>query len=143
MKGEEKMNSIYLEHALIRVQDSKRSVEFYRKLFPDWIVRWEGASSSGGRWVHFGPKEDSPAGYLSLHEESTFKKGKDGYHSEGIAHIGFRHPNVMDLVSRVVKMGVEIDDQVEDEHYRRVYFLDPDGNLLEFVEKREKDLGNS
>lgn len=123
----------HLEHALIDVSDLDRSLGFYRTLLPDWVVRWEGRTMEGTRWVHFGPPEEGQPGYLSLYEIPETQRTPDG--GLRIEHVGFAHPDVNGLVGRVSALEVSPADRIEDGGYRRVYFKDPDGHDLEFVQK--------
>lgn len=123
---------VHLEHALLDVTDLDRSLGFYRKLLPGWVVRWEG-SAEAGRWVHFGPPGDGQPGYLSLYETPGAKPG-DGS-GVRIEHIGFAHPDVAGLVERLSREEIPATDRIDDGRYRRAYFEDPDGHELEFVQK--------
>ena len=127
------MSTVHLEHALLDVTDVGRSVAFYNKLIPDWVVRWEGPSMEGGRWIHLGPPGDGQPGYLSLYETPGAQPGD----TEGlrIEHIGFAHPDIKGLVARLASLGISPSDEVDDGRYRRAYFTDPDGHELEFVQK--------
>ena len=127
------MNEIHLEHALLDVTDLDRSLGFYRKLLPDWVIRWEGTGGGTGRWVHFGPSGDGQPGYLSLYETPGAKAGDDS--GLRIEHIGFAHPDVAALVERLTAQEIVATDRIDDGRYRRAYFADPDGHELEFVQK--------
>lgn len=119
-------SEIRLEHAFLFVEDLARSLAFYAKVFPDWTVRWDGRQTGGGQWVHFGPEGEGQPGYLSL------CSGKPSPNGE---HIGFSHPDVNALVSRLATAGVKPTDRVDDGKFRRIYLEDPDGHELEFVQK--------
>ena len=129
------MSNVHLEHALLDVSDLNRSLAFYRKLIPDWTVRWEGPAADGGRWIHFGPPDsEGQPGYLSLYEiPDAGPAGDDG--RARIEHVGFAHPDVNGLVRRLEADGVRPTDLVDDGRYRRAYYNDPDGHQLEFVER--------
>ncbi|MBI3447348.1 MAG: VOC family protein [Acidobacteria bacterium] len=127
--------SIHLEHVFITVRDAGASLDFYRKLFPDWVVRWEGPSADGGRWIHFGPAGDGRPGYLSLHESRGAVRPDEGYASHRIQHVGFSHPDVDGLRDRLAEEGIPVDDSTDDGKYRRHYFLDPNGIEVEFVQE--------
>ncbi len=127
------MSLVHLEHALLDVRDLDRSLRFYGAILPDWVVRWEGRTQEGARWVHFGPPGEGQPGYLSLYETPGFAEaGGDGVRIE---HIGFAHPDVDGLVGRLAPEGIGPTDTVDDGRYRRVYFVDPDGHDLEFVQR--------
>ena len=125
--------NVHLEHALIDVRNLDRSLGFYRTLLPDWVVRWEGRTMEGTRWVHFGPPGDGQPGYLSLYEIPDAKESPAG--GLRIEHVGFAHPDVDGLVQRVSALKLSPPERVEDGAYRRAYFTDPDGHELEFVQK--------
>lgn len=123
-----------LEHALIDVRNLDRSLEFYRKMLPGWVVRWEGRTMEGARWVHFGPPGGGQPGYLSLYE--TPEAGRlAGEEALRIEHVGFAHADVGSLLELTAASGIRPNDQVDDGKYRRAYFLDPDGHQLEFVQR--------
>lgn len=127
-------NTATLEHANLNVTDLERSLSFYRRLLPAWVIRWEGSTSDGSRWVHFGPAEGRQPGYLSLYEDRGAKPQHDG---DGlrVQHLGFAHPDVSGLVDELSHAGIRPTDAVEDRAYRRAYFQDPDGHELEMVQK--------
>jgi len=125
-----------LEHALIDVRDLGKSLEFYRSVLPGWVVRWEGRTMEGGRWIHFGPPGEGQPGYLSLYE-TPGAAGPPGEDALRIEHVGFAHADVAALVERVSAAGIRPNDEVDDGRYRRAYFLDPDGHQLEFVQRLE------
>jgi catechol 2,3-dioxygenase-like lactoylglutathione lyase family enzyme len=127
--------AIHLEHVLISVHDVEASLAFYRRIFPEWVVRWEGPTSDGGRWIHFGPKGTGQPGYLSIHESHGAGPAAAPYASLGIQHVGFAHPDVDALAGVLAKAGIHPDDRADDGKYRRYYFLDPDGVELEFVQE--------
>lgn len=127
---------VHLEHALLNIKDLGRSLPFYRRLLSGWAVRWEGRTSEGGRWIHFGPPGPGQPGYLSLHEAPRAVPMPD--EPQGgvfrIEHIGFAHPDVNGLALAVKPEGIIPSDRTEDASFRRVYFVDPDGHELEFVQ---------
>lgn len=128
--------TVRLEHALLDVGNLSRSLEFYAKLLPRWTVRWEGRNDMGGRWAHFGPPGEGQPGYLSLYELPGAGPSGEGYGSIArIEHVGFAAPDVEGMVERLATDGIRPTDRVDDGKYRRVYFTDPDGHNLEFVQK--------
>jgi len=123
---------IALEHVYLTVTNLDRTLAFYRRFFPDWIVRWEG-KTSGGRWVHFGPAGDGQPGYLSLAEDPKAKP-IEPYTAAGPQHVGFAHSDVDGLIARL-EPAIEPSDYVDDGAYRRAYYEDPDGIEIELVQK--------
>jgi len=129
--------AIHLEHVFISVRDAGTSLAFYGKVFPEWVVRWEGTTMEGERWIHFGPKGPGQPGYLSLHEDRGARAPDAPYMSHRIQHVGFAHPDVEGLKARLAKEGIhpDPDERADDGKYRRYYFVDPDGIELEFVQQ--------
>jgi catechol 2,3-dioxygenase-like lactoylglutathione lyase family enzyme len=123
--------SIHLEHVYLSVSNLDRSLSFYRRLFPDWVIRWQGEGED--RWVHFGPATGEQPGYLSMAEHADARPFRP-YEVIGVQHVGFAHPDVDALVARL-RPELEPSDYVDDGRYRRAYFDDPDGVELEFVQK--------
>lgn len=126
------MSHVTLEHAYISVKDLDRSLSFYRRVLSDWVIRWEGRRD-GGRWVHYGPAGEGQPGYLSLAEHPQAAPF-DPYAALGPQHVGFAHPDVDGLIASL-QPAIQPDDYVDDGAYRRVYYSDPDGTELEFVQK--------
>ncbi|WP_428263768.1 VOC family protein [Haliangium sp.] len=125
-------HDVTLEHAFLSIKDLDRTLAFYQKLLPDWVVRWEGRGDAG-RWVHFGPAGDGQPGYLSLSERPAARPF-EAYETLGPQHVGFAHADVDGLIARL-RPAIEPSDYVDDGAYRRVYFEDPDGIELEFVQR--------
>ena len=126
---------VRLEHALVYVRNLDEALAFYRRLFPEWTIRWEGSSSDGARWVHFGPPVDGQPGYLSLCERLGARRSVSRSDEVYIQHLGFAHPDVQRLEQRLASEGIKPNDRADDGKYRRLYFYDPDGHQLEFVQK--------
>src|SRR5262245_23400985 len=91
------MSQSRLEHAYLSVKDLDRSLSFYRRILPDWVIRWEGKKEDG-RWVHLGPPGDGQPGYLSLAEQPDAAPF-ESYTALGPQHIGFAHPDVDGLIA--------------------------------------------
>jgi catechol 2,3-dioxygenase-like lactoylglutathione lyase family enzyme len=127
------MQTITLEHVYLSVTNLDRTLAFYRRVFPDWVVRWEGARDSG-RWVHFGLAGDGQPGYLSLAEQPGAAPAAESYTRVGPQHVGFAHPDVDGLIARLAP-AIKPTDYVDDGRYRRAYFVDPDGIELELVQR--------
>ncbi len=124
-----------LEHAFLYVSDLGATLAYYERLFPSWSVRWEGRSKQGNRWVHFGPPGEGQPGYLSLFELPGAKEVEEQVDAVYVAHIGFAHDDVSGMRARLAKQHIYPSDEVEADGYRRVYYADPDGHQLEFVEQ--------
>ena len=128
-------SKVHLEHALVDVRDLETSLGFYARLLPGWGVRWQGRSAEGGRWAHFGPAGAGQPGYLSLYETPEAAPASTNGSQARIEHLGFAHPDVDALVERLAAAAIQPTDRVDDGRYRRVYFADPDGHVLEFVQQ--------
>ena len=128
------MSTITLEHANLNVTDLARSLEFYRRLLPGWVVRWEGRTSEGQRWIHFGPAGDGQPGYLSIYQDPAARAGgrPDALR---VQHLGFAHADVDGQVQALAAEGIRATDRVDDGTWRRAYFEDPDGHELELVQR--------
>ena len=127
--------NVRLEHAFMRIRNQEESLEFYQKLFPDWIVRWTGKGLEGNRWIHFGPKGGDQPGYLSLYEVPKGNIGNEDELRLEVGHVGFSHGDVEGLVTRMRNQGIEPTDNMERDGFRRAYFQDPNGHELEFVQR--------
>lgn len=121
-----------LEHANLNVTDLGRALDFYGTLLDGWVIRWEGRTQSGDRWVHFGPPGERQPGYLSLYEERGARLAAGGLR---VQHLGFAHPDVGALVAGLAARGIRPTDTADDGAYRRAYFEDPDGHELELVQR--------
>ncbi|MBI3891897.1 MAG: VOC family protein [Candidatus Wallbacteria bacterium] len=129
-------NDIRLEHAFLTVRSLEQTLDFYRQLFPSWIVRWQGNGSRGGRWLHFGaPGSDQPS-YLSFYEDAEAAAPDEAYTSARVQHIGFAHPDVAGLMHCLTQAGIApLQEPIDDGKYLRSYYADPDGHELEFVQQ--------
>ena len=129
------MSAITLEHVNLNVADLERAMAFYRRLLPTWIVRWEGRTSGGEPWLHFGPADrEGQPGYLSIYQE----RAASGTPADGtlrVNHLGFAHPDVNALVDELARDGIAPFDRVDDGAYRRAYFTDPSGHEVELVQR--------
>lgn len=132
--------SIHLEHALLYVANLDRSLLFYRELLPHWTIRWEGRTEEGTRWAHYGEPGGGQSVYLSLYETPQAVARDAAMHEVlQIKHLGFSHPDVDAMVERLEARGIQPTDRVDDGKYRRIYYTDPDGHDLEFVQKLAGD----
>lgn len=125
---------IYLEHLNLVVRDLPAAVKFYQAAFPHWRVRAEGDSEWYGknrRWLHLGDDYQ----YLTLNDNGEGDNRDLGGHQTGLAHFGFVTSNLEALIARLTNAGYMISsDGAGEPHRRNVYFLDPDGFEVEFVQ---------
>ncbi len=125
---------LFLEHVNLVVEDLDRAMKFYQAAFPHWKVRASGGGEWYGKprkWIHFGDDFQ----YLAF---SDFGEGNNRDltgHDSGLAHFAFTCTNLEAVVSRLANAGFDIAKDGADEPYRKnVYFIDPDGFEIEFVE---------
>lgn len=123
-----------LEHVNLVGTNIERSLNFYKAAFPHWKVRTQGEGEWYGkprRWVHFGDDYQ----YLAI---SDFGEGKNrelsGF-SVGFAHFAFAVNDLAAMVERLESAGYALDHYGPTVEFRKnVYFLDPDGFEIEFVQ---------
>ncbi|WP_434355652.1 VOC family protein [Parasalinivibrio latis] len=127
---------VRLEHLNLVVRDIERSLSFYKAAFPHWEVRGGGDGEWSGKprqWVHFGDNYN----YLCLNNNGDSDPRDLAGHQVGLAHLGFSVEDLDGLIGRLREAGFEVDHPGAPTEYRRnVYFVDPDGIEVEFVEYR-------
>ncbi len=119
-----------LEHANITVADVQKTADFLCDLF-GWHIRWKGAGSDGGPWIHVGSKTS----YLAIHTPTKpVAGGAEGYDVIGrMNHVGITVANLEPVLAKVVNAGYEPYNFGEYEPGRRFYFKDSDGIEFEVV----------
>lgn len=125
---------IQLEHLNLVIQDLDASLAFYRAAFPHWRIRAKGGGEWYGKprvWVHFGDDYQ----YLALNEFGEGPNRKLEGHQVGLAHFAFVVSNIDAVIQRLEDAGFAVDNPGSEEpHRRNVYFIDPDGFEVEFVQ---------
>ncbi len=125
---------MYLEHLNLVVKDLKKSLNFYQIAFPHWKIRAEGDSDWYGKarhWLHFGDDYH----YLALSDHGEGLNRDLAGHSIGLAHFCYVTNNLEAVVNRLTAAGYEIASNGAENKFRKnVYFIDPDGFEIEFVE---------
>jgi catechol 2,3-dioxygenase-like lactoylglutathione lyase family enzyme len=125
---------IQLEHINLVIKDLEKSLAFYRAVFPHWSIRCEGGGEWYGkprRWVHFGDDDQ----YLSLNEFGEGENRNLEGHSVGLAHFAYVTDNIDAVIQRLTQVGFPAHiDGADDPFRRNVYYLDPDGFEVEFVQ---------
>ena len=125
---------IQLEHINLVVKDLNQSLKFYQAAFPHWKIRTQGESAWYGKprsWLHFGDDYQ----YLALNDNGEGDNRNLSGHQVGLAHFAFVTHNIEAVISRLKSAGFEVDKQGADDPFRtNVYFIDPDGYEVEFVE---------
>ena len=125
---------ITLEHLNIVIKDMQETLKFYKAAFPHWRIRDKGAYEWHGHfknWLHFGDDFN----YLSLNDNGKDEIRDATSHQVGLSHFGFVVNNVEALNQRMQQAGFEIDAKgSEHPHRKNVYYVDPNGFEVEFVE---------
>ena len=125
---------LQLEHINLVVNDIPETLAFYQAAFPHWQVREQGAGDWYGKprkWLHFGDDYQ----YLTFNDNGVGDNRDLRGHQTGLAHFAFLTGNLDALVTRLSAAGFSIDHDGADEPYRRnVYYVDPNGFEVEFVE---------
>ncbi|MEO3678647.1 VOC family protein [Rheinheimera fenheensis] len=125
---------MYLEHVNLVVADMDAMLHFYRAAFPHWHIRDEGHGEWYGKprkWLHFGDDYH----YLALSDHGEGQNRKLEGHSVGLAHFAYVTNNLAAVINRLQSAGYAIAKPGATEPYRKnVYFIDPAGFEVEFVE---------
>jgi len=125
---------MHLEHLNLVVTDIDASLAFYQAAFPHWRVRQQGQSSWSNkprRWLHFGDDYQ----YLTFNDNGAGENRDLAGHQPGLGHFAFVTSNIEELVERLAQAGFTVAKDGADEVYRKnVYFIDPAGFEVEFVE---------
>lgn len=125
-----KINTSYLEHANISVNNLDETIEFIQTALPEFKVRG-GGKSNDRKWVHIG----TDASYLALTEVDETKLGGKNYDISGLNHLGFVVDDVTQVAERLTKKGYVRSYPLTKHEFRiRDYFLDNAGNEYEFVQ---------
>ncbi len=125
---------IHLEHINLVVSDIEKTLTFYRAAFPHWQVRGSGKAEWYGKprnWLHFGDSYQ----YLTFNDDGVGENRDLSGHQIGLAHFAFVTNNIEQVIARLAEAGFEIaKDGAEDPFRKNVYFVDPSGYEVEFVE---------
>lgn len=125
---------IQLEHLNLVVTNIDKALTFYQAAFPHWRVRDKGQQTWYGvkrNWLHFGDDYQ----FLTFNDDGCGDNRDLTGHQVGLAHFAFVTNNIDGVILRLKSAGFEIAKSGADEPYRRnVYFVDPDGFEVEFVQ---------
>ncbi|MFT5692297.1 MAG: catechol 2,3-dioxygenase-like lactoylglutathione lyase family enzyme [Oceanicoccus sp.] len=125
---------LQLEHLNLVVKDIAEALKFYEAAFPHWQIRGGGENEWYGKprkWLHFGDDYQ----YLAFADNGVDENRNLKGHQIGLAHFAFVTHGMDDLVKRLQSAGYEIAITGAENAYRKnVYFIDPDGFEVEFVE---------
>jgi len=125
---------MYLEHLNLVVKDIPETLSFYRAVFPHWRIRSEGQADWYGverNWVHFGDDYQ----YLTFNDDGVGENRDLSGHQVGLAHFAYVTEDLQGVCDRLEAAGFAIAKPGAENRFRRnVYFIDPNGYEVEFVE---------
>jgi len=125
---------LYIEHLNLVVSDIPATLSFYQAAFPHWRVRDSGTSEWSGKsrkWLHFGDDNQ----YLTFNDNGVGDNRDLAGHQTGLAHFAFVTDNIDAMISRLADAGfAAAKDGAEEPFRRNIYFVDPAGFEVEFVE---------
>ncbi len=125
---------LHLEHLNLVVSDLNKTLAFYQAAFPHWTVRGGGEGEWYGKprnWLHFGDDYQ----YLAFSDHGVGENRDINGHTVGLAHFAFVTSDIAGVIERLAKAGFAIAHEgAEDEYRKNVYFVDPSGYEVEFVE---------
>ena len=123
-----------LEHLNLVVNDLNTTLTFYQAAYPHWQVRGGGEGVRHGvnrKWIHFGDDYN----YLSLNDNGQGTIRSLSGHDLGLAHFAYVVSDLDSLKQRMESAGFEIAIMGgEDPFYNSVYYNDPNGYEVEFVQ---------
>ncbi len=125
---------LHLEHLNLVVNDIPQTLSFYQAAFPHWTIRGGGQNDWYGKprsWVHFGDDYQ----YLAFNDNGVGENRDLKGHQVGLAHFAYVTNDIKGVIARLQEAGFEITtDGAEDIYRKNVYFIDPNGYEVEFVE---------
>lgn len=125
---------ITLEHINLVVTDIEKALTFYKAAFPHWAIRGGDASEWYGKprnWVHFGDDYQ----YIAFNDDGVGRNRDLTGHQIGLAHFAFVTSDIKGVIDRLARAGFAIDKAgAEDKYRENVYFIDPNGYEVEFVQ---------
>lgn len=123
-----------LEHVNMVVSDMDETLRFYQAAFPHWQIRTQGQGDWYGvprQWLHFGDDYN----YLTFNDNGKNRPRDLKTNDLGIAHLGFEIKNLQALTNRMADNGFSVSHTgAKHPHRRNVYYIDPNGVEVEFVE---------
>jgi len=125
---------LHIEHLNLVVNDIPAALAFYQAAFPHWRVRDSGEAPWSGKprkWLHFGDDYQ----YLTFNDNGEGKNRDLAGHQPGLAHFAFVTSDLDGIVERLASAGFTPSKDGAEEPYRRnLYYLDPHGFEVEFVQ---------
>ncbi|MED7788913.1 VOC family protein [Francisella sp. 19X1-34] len=122
-----------LEHLNLIVKDIESMLSFYKLAFPHWYVRAQGKSDWYGverNWVHFGDDFQ----YLTFNDNGQGDNRDLKSHTIGLAHFAYAVDDIESVKKRLLRAGFDAKSGSENKYRKNVYFIDPSGYEVEFVE---------
>ncbi|ASG68384.1 glyoxalase [Francisella halioticida] len=122
-----------LEHLNLVVKDIHSMINFYKSAFPHWYVRAKGKSDWYGverNWVHFGDDFQ----YLTFNSNGQGENRDLEGHETGLAHFAYVVSNLESVNNRLLETGFKPRASSENKYRKNIYFIDPRGYEVEFVE---------
>ena len=125
---------LHLEHVNLVVSDVPAMLAFYQAAFPHWKVRDSGRADWHGKprtWLHFGDDYS----YIVFSDNGEGDNRDLTGHQVGLAHFAYVTNNINAVINRLMEAGYKIAKPGADDPSRKnVYFIDPAGFEVEFVE---------
>ncbi|NQZ50017.1 MAG: VOC family protein [Moritella sp.] len=125
---------IHLEHVNLIVRDIEETLTFYRAAFPHWSIRGGDKGEWSGKprnWIHFGDDYQ----YLAFGDNGVGENRDLAGHQVGLAHFAYVTDDIAGVIQRLTDAGFSIaKDGMDDEYRQNIYFLDPNGYEVEFVQ---------
>ncbi|MBJ7537456.1 VOC family protein [Marinomonas transparens] len=123
-----------LEHLNLVVKDMAETLTFYRAAFPHWRIRSNGKSEWYGverNWLHFGDDYQ----FITFNDNGAGENRDLMSHQVGLAHFAYVTNNLEAVIKRLGLAGFDVAKQgAENPHRQNVYFIDPSGYEVEFVQ---------
>ena len=125
---------IHIEHANLVVSDIEATLVFYRAAFPHWRVRDSAQGEWSGKpytWLHFGDDYQ----YLTFNDHGEGPNRDPDGHQVGLGHLGFVVDSLDSMIERLARAGFTPSSSgASAAHRRNVYYIDPAGFEVEFVQ---------
>lgn len=130
---------LHLEHINLVVKDIPKMLAFYQAAFPHWSIRDQGIGTWYGksrRWLHFGNDYQ----YIAFSDNGEGENRDLSGHQVGLAHFAYVTHEIEALTARLINSGFPVSNDGSNEPFRRnVYFIDPEGFEVEFVQYLSDD----
>lgn len=134
------MPAIYFEHVNIVVKNIQETLVFYQTAFPDWKIRGQDISTFYGEtrhWLHFG-NDYFYLAFVEYPNASIFNHTLEKFEFN---HFSFVIPDIKVLTNKMKTEGfIANEGEGSDAIRKNLYFIDPNGYEIEFVEYSTEDL---